>query len=301
MGQGMWYDMRLGKPLPPANLRSEWRDWFLTSIDGYSVKEGSVALWALGNAGFVLKTSRTTLYIDPYCGGSIAGQQFPGSAARIFYRMSALPFNPSDVRKIDAEVITHEDLDHLNEDFVFPVFQNTQCLFIGPPSTTELLESWKIPKERIVSLSEYQERKINDIRVIACPSYDPIAKTANTYVFEIGTTRIFHSGDAQYFDKFVEIGKKFDIDVALLGLGTSPPGMKMYNNPGDVVQIARELGAKVIVPMHWDMWSALLENPYLVEEEVRIRRQNMRVIVLRIGERFEYRNHPYSCSVFPWA
>ena len=254
----------------------------MTGIDGYTVKQGSVALWALGGAGFILKTSKTTLYIDPYCGGS------QHSVGLTLYRMIPLPFNASDVKKIDAEVITHEDLDHLNEDFVFPVCQNTQCLFVGPPSTAELLESWKIPKERIVSLGEYQEKKINDVKVIACPCYDPIPKTANAYVFEIGTTRIFHSGDGLYFDKFVEIGKKFDIDVALLGLGTNPTGMKICNNPGEVVQIARELGARFIVPMHWDLWSPMLENPYLVEEEVRIRRQNMRVVVLRIGERFEF-------------
>jgi len=283
MGKGEWYDVRLGKPRPLSNLKSEWFNWFLREVDEYALNKGSVALWALGGASFILKTSRSTIYIDPYCGGSIKA-----AGLGTIYRMIPIPFNPSDVRKIDATVITHEDLDHLNEDFVIPVSENTKSLFIGPPSVADLLESWKIPKDRVVLLKEYEEKKINDVKIVGLPSYDPIPKTANTYIFEVGNTRVFHSGDSLFFEKYVEIGKKYDIDIALISLGTNPPGMKIYNNPGEVVQIARDLKTKVLIPMHWDLWSFSLENPYLIEQEAKMRKLDIKVVVLRIGERFDY-------------
>jgi L-ascorbate 6-phosphate lactonase len=282
MGKGEWYDIRLGKPYPVTNLRSEWFDWFLREVDGYQVGVG-LTLWSIGGAGFILKSRNSTIYIDPYCGGSV---KVPDIGT--IHRMIPIPFNPSDVRKIDATVITHEDLDHLNEDFIFPVSENTRSLFIGPPSVGELLESWGIPKNRIVILHEYQEKKVNDVRIIGLPSNDPVPKTANTYILEADGVKVFHSGDALFFEKYHEFGKKYDIDIALISLGTNPPGMKIYNNPGEVVQIARDLGCKVLIPMHWNLWSFSLEDPYLVSQEVKLRALDIKVVILRIGERFSY-------------
>jgi L-ascorbate 6-phosphate lactonase len=282
MGKGEWFDIRLGKPLQTLNLKSEWFDWFLKEVENYTVEKG-VVLWSIGGAGFIMKSRNAIVYIDPYCGGSIT---VPG--LNTVHRMIPIPFNPSDVRKIEATIITHEDLDHLNEDFVFPVSKNTKCLFIGPPSVSELLRSWGIDKGRIVTLKEYEETKVKDIKVVALPSYDPIPKTANTYILEVDGVKIFHSGDSLFFEGYYEAGKRYGVDIALVTLGNNPPGQKIYNNPGEVVQIARDLGAKILIPMHWDLWSFSLENPYLVEREVKLRKYKIKTIILRIGERYSY-------------
>ena len=282
MGKGEWYDIRLGKPNPIHNLKSEWFNWFLKQVDEYSVKKG-LALWSLGGAGFILKTKESTIYIDPYCGGSIRVPELD-----TVYRMIPIPFNPSDVRKIDATVITHEDLDHLNEDFVLPVNANTKSLFVGPSSVGDLLESWRIPKERIVTLNEYQEEKIKDVKITGLPSNDPIPKTANTYILEVENVRVFHSGDSLFSEEFHEIGKRYEIDIALISLGTNPPGMEIYNNPGEAVRIARDLKAKILIPMHWNLWSFSLEDPRLVHREVRLRGLDIDVVILQLGEKFAY-------------
>ena len=290
MGRGEYYDVRLGKPYPVSNLKSEWFDWFLREVDNYKVRPDSIALWSLGGAGFILKTTNSTIYIDAYLGGSAK------SDGLVLHRMIPIPFDPLAVKKIDATVVTHEDLDHLSEDFIFPVGENTACTFIGPPSVADLLESWRIPKTRIISLNENEEGRINDVRIIALASNDPNPKTSNTYVFDTGKVKIFHSGDSIFLERFAEIGRKYDIDIAAISLGANPPGAKWYNNPGDVVQIARDLRAKVLIPMHWDLWNIALEDPSLVEQEVRIRKLDIRVVVLRIGERLDYSSENISAS-----
>ena len=284
MGRGEFYDVRLGKPFPVNDLRSEWYDWFLKKVDEYKPSQGSVTLWALGGSGFILRTKKSTIYIDPYLGGSVISD----GTAFLTHRMIPIPFNASDVRKIDAVAITHEDIDHMNEDFIFPVSRNTECSFVGPSSVADLLKSWGTPENRIVSLSENEETRIGDVRVIALDSNDPNPKTANTYIFDTGKIRVFHAGDSFFLDKFAGIGRKYDIDIAAISVGVNPPGAKWYNNPGDAVQIARDLNAKVLIPMHWDLWDVCLEDPYLVEQEARNRRTNVKVVVLRVGERFDY-------------
>jgi L-ascorbate 6-phosphate lactonase len=282
MGQGLWYDQRIGKPQPLCNLRSEWYTWFLQDVEAYHVKPGFITLWSLGGAGFILKSPESTIYIDPYCGGALK------SAELTILRMIPLPFNASDVKKIDATVISHEDPDHLNEDFIFPIYKHTDCFFVGPPSVTHLLKSWRVADTRIVSLKEHQEKKIKDIRIIAFPSNDPIPKTANTYIFEIGNVRIFHAGDSLWTEEFYKISRKYEIDVALISLGVNPPGIKYYNTPGEILQIASDLQAKVLIPMHWDLWSFAIEDPHLVEHEAKSRNMELRVVILRIGQRFTY-------------
>jgi L-ascorbate 6-phosphate lactonase len=282
MGRGEYYEVRLGKPLPPADLRSEWFEWFLKDVNQYRPKQGSVVLWALGGAGFVLKTPMATIYIDPYVGGSVE------SEGAVFHRMIPIPFNASSVREIDAAVITHEDLDHMDENFIFPVNTNTKCQFVGPPSVAELLESWKISQDRIVSLEENQTAEIRDTTIAALPSNDTNAKTANTYLFETGDVRIFHSGDSLHLAEFAEIGKRHRIDIAAISFGRNPSGSKWYNEAGEALQIARDLNAKVLIPMHWDLWYGTLEDPHLVELEAERKGLDLRVVPLRIGERFVY-------------
>jgi L-ascorbate 6-phosphate lactonase len=282
MGRGEYYEVRLGKPLPLADLRSEWFEWFLTDVDQYSPEYRSVALWALGGAGFILKTSTATIYIDPYVGGSVE------SEGVVFHRMIPIPLNASSVREIDAAVITHEDLDHMDENFIFPVKTNTKCQFVGPPSVAELLKSWEIPEDRIVSLEENQTAEIKGTKVVALPSNDENAKTANTYLFDTGNITIFHSGDSLRLAQFAEVGKSYRIDIAAISFGRNPPGSKWYNEPSEALQIASDLNAKVLIPMHWDLWQGTLEDPRLIELEAERKKLALKVVSLKIGERFEY-------------
>ena len=279
--KGMWYKVRLGKPLPLSNLRSEWFDEFLKEVNRHRVGAHSIRLWSLGGAGVILKTAKSTIYVNPYCGGSVVTEE----EAR---RMIPIPFNASDVRRIDATVITHEDLDHLNEDFILPISKNTSCPFIGPPSVADILKSWGISEKRVICLEEYEEKKVNDVRITATPSNDPNAETANTYIFEVDGIRIFHAGDSIISNRLLAIGKKYDVDIVLVSLGQNPPGETFYNNPGEALQIARDLKAKIVIPMHWDLWAQFYDDPHNLQKEARLRRSSAKVVVLKIGEKFDY-------------
>jgi L-ascorbate 6-phosphate lactonase len=282
MGRGEYYEVRLGKPLPATNLRSEWFEWFLGDVDQCRPKLGTIMLWALGGAGFILRTSTATIYIDPYVGGSVE------SEGLVFHRMIPIPFNASSVREIDATVITHEDLDHMDENFIFPVNANTKCKFVGPPSVADLLRSWEISEDRIISLEENETAEIKAMKILALPSNDTNAKTANTYLFDTGNIRVFHSGDSFHLKEFAKIGRAYRIDIAAISLGRNPPGSKWYNEIGEALQIASDLHTRVMIPMHWDLWQGTLEDPHLVKLEAKKKKLALRVVSLRIGERFEY-------------
>ena len=61
---------------------------------------------------------------------------------------------------------------------------------------------------------------------------------------------IFHCGDSAYFEGFEEIGKRYEIDIALLPIGAydPPSGREVHMNPEQAVQAFQELGAKILDP-----------------------------------------------------
>ena len=64
---------------------------------------------------------------------------------------------------------------------------------------------------------------------------------------------IFHCGDSSLFDGFTEIGKRADIDVALMPIGAyeAPSGRPVHMNPEEALDAFEMLGARRIVPMHY--------------------------------------------------
>ena len=66
---------------------------------------------------------------------------------------------------------------------------------------------------------------------------------------------VYHAGDSAYGPFFGEIKARCPgIDVAMLPVGTYAPRWFMQNmhmDPEQAVQACRDVGARVMVPMHW--------------------------------------------------
>jgi L-ascorbate metabolism protein UlaG (beta-lactamase superfamily) len=73
------------------------------------------------------------------------------------------------------------------------------------------------------------------------------------FVIEAEGRSVFHCGDSAYFEGFTEIGKRFDIEIALLPIGAydPPSGREVHMKPEEAVRAFQELGAKKLVPMHY--------------------------------------------------
>jgi len=69
-----------------------------------------------------------------------------------------------------------------------------------------------------------------------------------------GGKTIYLSGDTGYFDGYADIGKEFDIDLAIFNLGAYEPRWFMapsHMNPVETVQAFKELRAKKLMIVHW--------------------------------------------------
>ncbi|HRE28406.1 MAG TPA: MBL fold metallo-hydrolase, partial [Anaerolineales bacterium] len=83
-------------------------------IERLTVPHGQLALWALGQAGFILKGGQTIVCIDPYLSDSIT--EIEGPKRRV-----PLPFAPGALRAANLVFATHEHLDHADSQTLGPL------------------------------------------------------------------------------------------------------------------------------------------------------------------------------------
>ena len=74
------------------------------------------------------------------------------------------------------------------------------------------------------------------------------------YLIRSDERTLFHCGDSSMFDGFQEIGRRADIDLALMPIGAyqAPSGRPVHMNPEEALDAFEMMGARHMVPMHHD-------------------------------------------------
>jgi L-ascorbate 6-phosphate lactonase len=99
---------------------------------------------------------------------------------------------------------------------------------------------------------------------------------AVNFLVQMPAGSVYHAGDSHFSTALAEHGKRFDIDVALVAYAENPIGVQDKMTSSDVLRAAESLGCKVVVPLHWDVWSNMLADPAEVVGLWEARRSRMR-------------------------
>jgi L-ascorbate metabolism protein UlaG (beta-lactamase superfamily) len=108
------------------------------------------------------------------------------------------------------------------------------------------------------------------------------------YVVRCGPFALYHAGDTVRYDGMAErvrAAAPGGIDVALLPINGRAPERRVSGNldGGEAARLAHELGARLAVPMHFDMFEFNTASPDAFAAECERLGQPYRV--LRAGER----------------
>ena len=115
----------------------------IPQIERLMVPYGQLALWSLGQSGFVIKGESTIAYIDPYL--SDAGAKI--GAIRRF----PIPIDPATIQHANVVFATHEHVDHADADTLGPLMAaSPQATLITSPQGREIALQADIANERIL-------------------------------------------------------------------------------------------------------------------------------------------------------
>ena len=203
-------------------------------------------LWWLGHGVFILRFATSTFYLDP-CFSTPPGRQ----------RSSAAPLAAADVRHADLILATHAHPTHLDPLTLIPMLEaSKQAKLVLPKSAADQAHVAGIPYDRMTTTDadlriEYFKDTLYG-RVYAVPSAHPHLDRTPAggypylgYLIRFGRWTVYHAGDCVPYEGLVGRLRPFSVNVALL-----PIGGRNFS-PSAAAQLASDIGATWIVPMHY--------------------------------------------------
>ncbi|MEG2037932.1 MAG: L-ascorbate 6-phosphate lactonase, partial [Ruthenibacterium sp.] len=160
--------------------------------------------------------------------------------------------------------------------------------FIGPRKSVETWVSWGVPAERCITVKPGDVIKVKDLEIVCLDSFDrtclvttdsigadrdeltgvcpmDMDEKAVNYLLKSSGGNIYHSGDSHYSIYFAKHGKDYDIDVAFGSYGENPVGMADKMTSCDVLRMAEALQCKVVIPIHYDVWSNFMADVHEIK------------------------------------
>ena len=212
---------------------------------------------------------------------------------------SPLEFDLQTMPQPQHVLITHGHYDHLDKPSLASLNKNTHV--ISPLGYDQIFRDLAmINRTQLDWFDSYGDGK-QKITFLPCnhwtmrnPMAGPNRSLWGSYLIRTaGGHTIYISGDSAYFDGFEQLGKEFDIDLAIFNVGAYEPRWFMapsHMNPRETVQAFKELNARKLLIVHWGTFRLGDEPvhfpPIQVKEELKKEGLLDRWVDLKHGETF---------------
>lgn len=249
-------------------------------------EEGVVRVTWIGHASFLVQFGSHAVIFDPNWAnwhGPVKRQREPGLS------LANLP-------ELDLVLVSHAHFDHLHKKSLRTI--QTKEGIVVPRGSGSLVK--RLGFDTIAEMKVWEEREISGMRVVHTPSHHwgarygaDVKRDYGGFLVGSGARKVFHCGDSAYFPGFKEIGAREDICIALLPIGAydAPSGRNVHMNPEEALQAFEDLGAELMVPMHYGTFPLGNEHPdepiQRLLAEARKRGIEDRVIVPDAGKAIE--------------
>ncbi len=270
------------------------RDDFQLKIErntSFITSDEDLIVW-LGHASFFIRIGGVSFLTDPCL------KDLP-----MIKRQVGLPCSIYDLIGIDYLMISHGHRDHFDEAIIHQLLdQNPKMELLLPLKISDLLGK----KKKNIKYQEaawwQQYRLSEDVEVFFLPAKHWNRRFLNdfnrqlwgSFLLRTKDKSIYFGADSAYASHFKEIRETFGSpDICMLPVGAYKPSYVMseaHMHPGEAVHAFRDLGGKVMVPMHYGTYD-LSDEP--LGEPVRILKDLEQqgsiageLLMLNLGEKY---------------
>jgi mannitol-1-phosphate 5-dehydrogenase len=225
---------------------------------------GGIAIWYLGQSGFLLQYGGTSIAIDPYLSYSVDHLSSDGFWKRA-YRPPVLP---EKLRGVDLVLCTHDHLDHTDPETLRGIARaSPDCQFAGPRASINRLHHEGIAENKRTTLQEARAFQFRDVLIEPISAaHEKHEKDADGFDLYLGYLlhwnglTLFHAGDTVVTPRLSARLARENIDVAFLPINGRNDERRKLNIVGNMdaseaVWFAVEHKFGLVVPVHYDLYA----------------------------------------------
>lgn len=245
-------------------------DELLANIAEPDATPGELRIWWLGQSGFLIRQGGSLLLLDPYLSDTLTAKYAGTDKPHV--RLTERVLDPARLRGVAVVTSSHNHTDHLDAATLNPLREaNPEIAFVIPEANRSFVaarlgcdEAWP------VGLDD------GKMCVVAGWQFTGIAAAHNTletdaagrhrflgYVIRRGPWTLWHSGDTLRYPGLAEKLVEFAVDVAFVPINGNKPERGVAGNLDgrEAAQLALDIGARIAIPHHFDMFAFNTADP----------------------------------------
>ncbi|MGB3799047.1 MAG: MBL fold metallo-hydrolase [Lewinella sp.] len=215
--------------------------------------DANVLVW-FGHSSYYLQIDGKRILVDPVFSGNAS--PIPGTTKS--YAGTDI-YSVADMPEIDYLFISHDHYDHVDHQTLVGLREKIGQVICGLGVGAHF-ERWGYKPDQIVEKDWYEQVDLDtDFTVYVEPARHFSGRALSThntlwasYVLQTPSLKVYIGGDSGYDAHYADIGKRHGpIDLAMLDNGQYDDAWRyLHNHPGEVLQAARDLGARRLFPVH---------------------------------------------------
>lgn len=257
-----------------------------------------IAIFYTGQVGFIIKYREKYILIDGYLSDYI--DRNCSSEKVKWIRNYPAPITGRELDFIDYVFCTHEHLDHADPETLSDMSKvNIKAKYFVSEAIKDTVSGYLKNPDSVIGVYADKEVNLEDgISFVPIPSaHEELHTDKNGNYLELGfklkfgNISLYHSGDCCMYKELADRIK--GTDILMLPIN----GRDYFRNADDIIgcfdsveaiTLAKEAGAKLLIPTHFDLYSVNAVNPaYFVDCLYRIN-STQSFHIFMPGERYIY-------------
>jgi len=187
------------------------------------------------------------------------------------------PIKAGDITKADYIFVTHEHGDHLGESI--EIAKKTNATFVSIYEIAARAQEQGV--KNVVGANIGGPIKLGDLTAFLVPAFHSGLPTG--VVIKGRETTIYHAGDTGVFGDMALIGELYSPEIVLL-----PIGGHFTMGPLEAAKAVELIKPRIVIPMHYGTFPVISGNPEEFKKYVSERTPDVKVVVLKPGEKYEF-------------
>lgn len=229
----------------------------------FSDATGIKVIW-FGHSSYFLNINGMKVLVDPVFSSRTSPFSFVGTKN---FKGTAF-VSPEDFPELDIILITHDHYDHLDYQSILKLKEHTK-MFITSVGAGAHLQRWGVGPGQIRELTWGESASVLSLKFTAAPArhftgrkFKRNQSSWSAFILETPVGKLYLGGDSGYDAHFAEAGEKHGpFELAILECGQYNdfwPFIHMF--PEQTVVAAKDLKAKVLMPVHWGKFTLATHN-----------------------------------------